>query len=205
MKTVLVTGATAGIGEACARAFVEAGWRVIATGRRAERLDALVEELGADRVHPCVFDVRDETARDAALAALPAAFSSIDCLVNNAGLALGTARAQDADLEDWKTMIETNVTSLIALTHKLLPQLIARGLRRARVAEALSITPFGEALCGGAVEGEPSDAPSALPSLCCLPCSRVWSSRHEPASTRSRAARSCALSCGKPSGLPAAS
>ena len=100
MKTVLVTGATAGIGEACARAFVEAGWRVIATGRRAERLDALVEELGADRVHPCVFDVRDETARDAALAALPAAFSSIDCLVNNAGLALGTARAQDADLED---------------------------------------------------------------------------------------------------------
>ena len=124
MKTVLVTGATAGIGEACARAFVEAGWRVIATGRRAERLDALVEELGADRVHPCVFDVRDETARDAALAALPAAFSSIDCLVNNAGLALGTARAQDADLEDWKTMIETNVTSLIALTHKLLPQLI---------------------------------------------------------------------------------
>ncbi|GGN43625.1 NADP-dependent 3-hydroxy acid dehydrogenase [Novosphingobium indicum] len=124
MKTVLVTGATAGIGEACARAFVEAGWRVIATGRRAERLDALVEELGADRVHPCVFDVRDETARDAALAALPAAFSSIDCLVNNAGLALGTARAQDADLDDWKTMIETNVTSLIALTHKLLPQLI---------------------------------------------------------------------------------
>ena len=124
MKTVLVTGATAGIGEACARAFVEADWRVIATGRRAERLDALVEELGADRVHPCVFDVRDETARDAALAALPAAFSSIDCLVNNAGLALGTARAQDADLEDWKTMIETNVTSLIALTHKLLPQLI---------------------------------------------------------------------------------
>lgn len=124
MKTVLVTGATAGIGEACARAFVEAGWRVIATGRRAERLDALVEELGADRVHPCVFDVRDETARDAALAALPAAFSSIDCLVNNAGLALGTARAQDADLDDWKTMIETNVISLIALTHKLLPQLI---------------------------------------------------------------------------------
>lgn len=124
MKTVLVTGATAGIGEACARAFVEAGWRVIATGRRAERLDALVEELGADRVHPCVFDVRDEAARDAALADLPAEFSTIDCLVNNAGLALGTAKAQDADLGDWKTMIETNVTALISLTHALLPKLI---------------------------------------------------------------------------------
>lgn len=126
MKTVLVTGATAGIGEACARAFVDAGWRVIATGRRAERLEELVEELGADRVHPCLFDVRDESARDAALDALPEQFAGIDCLVNNAGLALGTAPAQRADLGQWKTMIETNVTALISLTHKLLPALIER-------------------------------------------------------------------------------
>ncbi|SLJ94200.1 MULTISPECIES: SDR family NAD(P)-dependent oxidoreductase [Novosphingobium] len=126
MKTVLVTGATAGIGEACARAFVKAGWRVVATGRRAERLAALVGELGADNVHPCIFDVRDEAARDAALAALPEEFAQIDCLVNNAGLALGTQPAQKSDLDEWKTMIETNVTSLVSLTHKLLPGLIAR-------------------------------------------------------------------------------
>jgi len=70
-KTVLITGASSGIGGAAARAFAAAAWRVIATGRRAERLDALVASLGPDRVHPAVFDVRDEAARDAALAALP--------------------------------------------------------------------------------------------------------------------------------------
>ena len=126
MKTVLVTGGTAGIGEACVRAFVGAGWRVVATGRRADRLEALVQELGADRVHPCIFDVRDEAARDAALDALPNAFAGIDCLVNNAGLALGTEKAQEADLGKWKTMIDTNVTELVSLTHRLLPVLIAR-------------------------------------------------------------------------------
>lgn len=126
MKTALVTGGTSGIGEACVRAFVKAGWRVVATGRRAERLEALVKELGADRVHPCVFDIRDENARDAALATLPEGFADVDCLVNNAGLALGTEPAQGADLDNWKTMIETNVVSLVSLTHKLLPALVAR-------------------------------------------------------------------------------
>lgn len=126
MKTALVTGATSGIGEACARAFVAAGWRVIGTGRRTERLDALKAELGADKFHAAIFDVRDEAARDAALAALPAEFAGIDCLVNNAGLALGTEPAQSASLESWKTMIDTNVTALVSLTHKLLPALVAR-------------------------------------------------------------------------------
>uniref|UniRef100_UPI0028A852CF SDR family NAD(P)-dependent oxidoreductase n=1 Tax=Novosphingobium sp. TaxID=1874826 RepID=UPI0028A852CF len=126
MKTALVTGATAGIGEACARAFVAAGWRVIGTGRRAERLEALKADLGADKFHAAVFDVRDEAARDAALAALPAEFAAIDCLVNNAGLALGTEPAQSASLESWKTMIDTNVTALVSLTHKLLPALVER-------------------------------------------------------------------------------
>lgn len=126
MKTALVTGATSGIGEACARAFVAAGWRVIGTGRRAERLDALKAELGADKFHSAVFDVRDEAARDAALAALPAEFAGIDCLVNNAGLALGTEPAQSASLDAWKTMIDTNVTALVSLTHKLLPALVER-------------------------------------------------------------------------------
>jgi serine 3-dehydrogenase len=126
MKTVLVTGATSGIGEACARAFVGAGWRVVGTGRRAERLAALADELGADRFHACAYDVRDEAARDAALAALPQDFAGIDCLVNNAGLALGAVPAQQANLADWKTMIDTNVVALASLTHKLLPGLIER-------------------------------------------------------------------------------
>ena len=125
-KTVLITGATSGFGEAAARAFANAGWRVIATGRRAERLEALVASLGKDRVHPAVFDVRDEAARDAALAALPESFRHIDLLINNAGLALGTKPAQQADLAQWKQMIETNVTALASLTHKLLPGLIER-------------------------------------------------------------------------------
>lgn len=126
MKTVLVTGATAGIGEATVRALVAGGWRCIATGRRAERLEALVAELGADKVHPAVFDVRDSEAMDAALAALPEEFRAIDLLVNNAGLAQGLAPAQEADLADWQVMIDTNVTAMVTLTRKLLPRLIPR-------------------------------------------------------------------------------
>ena len=126
MKTALVTGATSGIGEATVRALVVSGWRCVATGRRKDRLDALVAELGGDKVHAAPFDVRDEAARDAALSSLPEAFAAIDLLVNNAGLALGTAPAQSADLDQWKTMIETNVTALASITHKLLPALIER-------------------------------------------------------------------------------
>lgn len=125
MPTVLITGATAGIGEAAAREFVGAGWQVIGTGRRAERLDALKAELG-DAFHAAVFDVTDEAARDAALDALPANFAKIDCLINNAGLARGTSPAQATQLDDWRVMIDTNVTALVSLTHKLLPGLIER-------------------------------------------------------------------------------
>ncbi len=126
MKTALVTGATAGIGAATVRALVAGGWRCVATGRRAERLEGLVAELGADKVHPAVFDVRDTDALDAALDALPAGFSDIDLLVNNAGLAQGLKPAQEADLTDWQTMIDTNITAMVVLTRKLLPGLIAR-------------------------------------------------------------------------------
>ena len=122
-KTALITGATSGIGEAAARAFTGAGWRVIATGRRSERLKALVDAVGADKVHALAFDVANEAARDAALAALPKEFRGIDLLINNAGLALGRNPAQTADLAQWKTMIDTNVTALVSLTHKLLPGL----------------------------------------------------------------------------------
>lgn len=126
MKTALVTGATSGFGEAAARAFTAAGWRVIGTGRRAERLEALANELGTDKFHPAIFDIRDEAARDAALDSLPEAFRGIDLLVNNAGLALGTEQAQKADLGNWKVMIDTNVTALVSITHRLLPLLVER-------------------------------------------------------------------------------
>ncbi len=125
-KTILVTGASAGFGAAIAARFAQAGWRVVACARRAERLQQLVERFGVDHVHPCAFDVRDEAAMRAALDALPGGFRDIDVLVNNAGLALGTARAQDADLAQWRQMIDTNVTALVTLTRLLLPQLIER-------------------------------------------------------------------------------
>ena len=126
MKTILITGATSGFGRAAVERFHGAGWRVIATGRRAERLDALVDALGRERLHVAAFDIRDEAAMRAALDALPEDFRGIAVLVNNAGLALGTAPAQRADLAQWKQMIDTNVTALATLTHALLPTLIER-------------------------------------------------------------------------------
>lgn len=125
-KTAFITGATAGFGAAAARRFVAGGWRVVVTGRRADRLAALVDELGAGHVHPAVFDMRDDGAMAAALDALPAAFRDIDLLVNNAGLAMGTDVQQEAKLDDLKVMIDTNVTGLVAITNRLLPGLVAR-------------------------------------------------------------------------------
>ena len=124
-KTALVTGATSGFGAALARRLAGAGWRVIGTGRRADRLSALQAELG-EALHPAAFDIRDEAAFDAMLAGLPPGFADIDLLVNNAGLAQGLAPAQDAALDDWRTMISTNVEALVAVTRKVLPRLIAR-------------------------------------------------------------------------------
>jgi len=124
--TALITGATSGFGAAAVRRFARAGWRVIATGRRAERLKKLQDEFGAAKVWAAAFDMRKPEAIEAAVASLPAAFRDVDLLVNNAGLALGTAPAQNASLEQWNQMIETNVTGLVTLTHKLLPALIAR-------------------------------------------------------------------------------
>jgi serine 3-dehydrogenase len=125
-KTVLITGATSGFGAAAVERFAGAGWRVIATGRRAERLQPLVDRFGVDKVHAAAFDVRDEAAMEAELSALPEGFRGIDVLINNAGLALGTAPAQNASLQDWRTMIDTNITALVTLTHRLLPGLIER-------------------------------------------------------------------------------
>jgi serine 3-dehydrogenase len=126
-KTALITGASAGFGQATARRFVSGGWKVVITGRRAERLADLQAELGGpDVAHVAAFDIRDETGLDAALEALPDAFRGIDLLINNAGLALGTGPAQKSDLAQWQQMIDTNVSGLARMTHKLLPSLIER-------------------------------------------------------------------------------
>ena len=125
-STILITGATAGFGAAAVRRFLDDGWRVVATGRRAGRLQAMLDEHGDGRLHVAAFDIRDPQAMQAALDALPVAFREIDVLVNNAGLALGTAPAQRADLAQWRQMIDTNITALATLTHTLLPTLVER-------------------------------------------------------------------------------
>ncbi|GAB2498970.1 SDR family NAD(P)-dependent oxidoreductase [Pseudoxanthomonas sangjuensis] len=125
-KTAFITGATSGFGLAATRLFAKRGWKVVATGRRADRLQQLVDELGADKVHAAVFDMRDAAAMNAAIDALPEAFRGIDLLVNNAGLALGTLPAQQASLDDWRTMIDTNITALVTITRRLLPLLVER-------------------------------------------------------------------------------
>lgn len=148
MKTAIVTGATSGIGEATVRALAAAGWQVVATGRRADRLEALARDLG-DGVHTAAFDVRDGAATRAALGSLPDRFAGIDLLVNNAGLALGTAPAQRADPDQWRTMIDTNVTALVGITHALLPGLIERRGAIVNIASVAGSYPYA----GGNVYG----------------------------------------------------
>jgi len=120
MARVLVTGATAGFGEAIAREFVARGDDVWGTGRRAERLHGLATELG-DRFHPLPFDLLDPEATRRAVADL-----EVDVLVSNAGLALGTAKAWETDLADWETMIATNCAALARLVRFVLPGMVAR-------------------------------------------------------------------------------
>ncbi|RKH90266.1 SDR family NAD(P)-dependent oxidoreductase [Corallococcus sp. AB045] len=122
---VLVTGATAGIGQAIARRFVKEGARVIAAGRRSDRLDALKAELG-ERLLPVTLDVTDKAAVKAAFASLPADFAQVDVLVNNAGLALGMEPAQAARLEDWDVVVDTNVKGLLYCTREALAGMVAR-------------------------------------------------------------------------------
>jgi 3-hydroxy acid dehydrogenase/malonic semialdehyde reductase len=125
-KIALVTGATSGFGDACAEALVRAGMRIIATGRRKERLEALAARLGKDKIHPLVLDVQDRAAVEEAVASLPPALSAIDVLVNNAGLALGLEPAQRASLDEWDTMIATNCRGLVTMTRAVLPGMVER-------------------------------------------------------------------------------
>ena len=123
---VLITGASAGFGAEMARKFVSHGHKVIATARRAEKLAGLRQELGAS-VLPLTLDVTDTASIAPALAGLPDAWKPIDVLINNAGLALGLEPAQRTSLAEWETMIATNVKGLVAMTHALLPEMVARG------------------------------------------------------------------------------
>lgn len=123
---VLVTGATAGFGAAMAHVFVNNGHKVIAAGRRTERLQDLAAELGPNLL-PLTLDVSDKAAIHAALGALPDGWREIDVLVNNAGLALGLKGAHEASLEDWETMIATNCTGLVTMTRAILPGMVERG------------------------------------------------------------------------------
>jgi 3-hydroxy acid dehydrogenase/malonic semialdehyde reductase len=126
IATALVTGASSGFGTAIARRFANGGARVIACARRADRLAALATELG-DRVLAIELDVRDRAAVERAIAELPPAFSAIDVLVNNAGLAKGLEPAQRANLDDWDQMVDTNCKGLVYLTRAALPGMVARG------------------------------------------------------------------------------
>ena len=121
MKTAFITGATAGIGEAAARKFVAAGWRVVGTGRRVDRLDRLAAELG-DLFRPLELDMRDSAAFDR----IAAEAGPVDLLVNNAGLAPPMSGLQDAEQAPIDTVIDTNVSGLVALTRAMLPGLIER-------------------------------------------------------------------------------
>jgi 3-hydroxy acid dehydrogenase/malonic semialdehyde reductase len=122
----LVTGATSGFGMAIARRLVREGHRVVATGRRADRLAALRDELGPEALHALAFDVRDRAAIAQAVASLPAELANVELLVNNAGLARGLEPAHAASLDDWEEMVDTNVKGLITMTRAVLPGMVAR-------------------------------------------------------------------------------
>ena len=123
---ILITGASSGFGAAMATAFVQAGYLVIGTARRTEKLADLHAKLG-DRFQPITMDMTSKDDIQAALAhiqTLPEYFREIDCLINNAGLALGLDRADQADFTDWETMIQTNIIGLTYLTRQILPKMV---------------------------------------------------------------------------------
>jgi len=123
---VFITGASAGFGAEMARTFVRNGHQVVMAARRLERLEALAAELGESAL-PVEMDVTDKKSIEEALAMLPQSWRQIDVLINNAGLALGTAPAHEAPLDDWETMIATNCQGLVTMTRALLPAMVERG------------------------------------------------------------------------------
>ncbi len=129
-KTVLITGASAGIGEACAYAFAREGTKLLLAARRKEKLEQLAPKLaeaGAAAVHTVELDVRNAAEVASVLGSLPPEWEAIDVLVNNAGLARGLAKVQEAKVEDWDEMIDTNVKGLLYVTRAVVPGMIERG------------------------------------------------------------------------------
>ncbi|MDI6954668.1 bifunctional NADP-dependent 3-hydroxy acid dehydrogenase/3-hydroxypropionate dehydrogenase YdfG [Pantoea sp. Pa-EAmG] len=124
---IFVTGATAGFGQSITRRFIATGHKVIASGRRAERLQELKQELG-DNLYTVQLDVRNRAAIEEVIAALPAEWRDIDVLVNNAGLALGVEPAHKASVEDWENMIDTNNKGLVYMTRAVLPAMVERNV-----------------------------------------------------------------------------
>lgn len=126
-KTACITGATSGFGKACAQLFAAKGWNLILTGRRKERLEELQATLTEVAVHTVVCDVRNRDEVEAMVQGLPSSHTDIDLLLNNAGLALGLNPAQEADIDDWETMVDTNIKGLMYVTRAVLPGMVALG------------------------------------------------------------------------------
>lgn len=151
MKIALITGATAGIGEACATLFGQNGYHLIITGRRQERLEEIKNRLEAANkieVMPLVFDIQDKQAVERSLTSLPKDWQQIEVLVNNAGLALGKSGIADGKSEDWETMIDTNVKGLLYVSKAVIPWMQAR--KRGHIIN-LSSTAAKEVYPGGNV------------------------------------------------------
>ena len=130
MKTAFITGASSGIGEACARKFAENGYRLILNARRADKLHELAEEMKhahGTEVLELVFDVRNREEARKAVETLPAQWCEIDVLVNNAGLALGLEKEHEGDFADWDTMIDTNIKGLLTITRAVVPMMVKQG------------------------------------------------------------------------------
>jgi NADP-dependent 3-hydroxy acid dehydrogenase YdfG len=150
--TALITGATAGIGAACARRFAAHGARLVLVGRRASRLDVLRHELGElAPLHTLELDIRDRPAVMRELADLPSEFGAPDVLINNAGIALGLEPAQRSELDDWAATVDTNIMGLLYCTHAVLPGMVARN--RGHIVNLGSVAgsypyPGGNVYCG---------------------------------------------------------
>jgi NADP-dependent 3-hydroxy acid dehydrogenase YdfG len=125
-KTVLITGASAGFGAACARRFSGQGNRLILAARRLDKLEELQGDLAGTECYPLQLDVRDRNAVAEELINLPDSFRDIDILINNAGLALGLEPAHETDLDNWETMVDTNIKGLIYCTRQILPGMVER-------------------------------------------------------------------------------
>lgn len=129
MKTVLITGATSGIGLACAHRFASGGYRILLNGRDATRLGVVAQSLreeGAE-VMPLCFDVRDRDKAVSIISSLPDEWKVIDVLINNAGLALGLDKEYEGRFDDWDTMIDTNIRGLLTMTRLVVPLMVERG------------------------------------------------------------------------------